>query len=232
MKYLKQDAICIIPARSGSQRIKNKNIVNFFGSPIISYAIKAAINSNMFDKVIVSTDSKKIADISKKNKSIVNDLRNKKYSNNFATIKDVLRYEIKKNNLLTYKYLCCIYPCSGPLLSTKIIKKSFNTFFKNKADEFLIATKYDYPPERALKKIGQKFLRPVNKSYINTRTQDCSLLLRDTGSVYIFKMKNLIKNNKNNKTAYLEVPSNTFIDVDYPEDLKILKFLFKEKLKN
>ena len=42
-------------------------------------------------------------------------------------------------------------------------------------------------------------------------------------------MKNLIKNNK---TAYLEVPSNTFIDVDYPEDLKILKFLFKEKLKN
>ena len=55
--------ICLIPARSGSKRIKNKNIKNFFGKPIISYAIKTAINSKLFDKIFVSTDSEKIANI-------------------------------------------------------------------------------------------------------------------------------------------------------------------------
>ena len=51
--------LAIIPARSGSKRIKNKNIVDFFGKPIIYYSIRAALNSNLFDKTIVSTDSKK-----------------------------------------------------------------------------------------------------------------------------------------------------------------------------
>ena len=58
--------ICLIPARSGSKRIKNKNIKNFFGKPLIAFAIQLAIKSKLFDKVIVSTDSNKIAKISKK----------------------------------------------------------------------------------------------------------------------------------------------------------------------
>ena len=62
-------SICIIPARGGSKRIKNKNIKNFFDKPLIYYSIKAAIKSNIFDKIIVSTDSKKIASIAKKYRS-------------------------------------------------------------------------------------------------------------------------------------------------------------------
>ena len=58
--------LAIIPARIGSKRIKNKNIKNFFCKPLIYYSIKAAIKSNIFDKIIVSTDSKKIASIAKK----------------------------------------------------------------------------------------------------------------------------------------------------------------------
>ena len=70
-------SICIIPARGGSKRIKNKNIKNFFGKPLIYYSIKAAIKSNIFDKIIVSTDSKKIASIVKKYGAEVPFLRSK-----------------------------------------------------------------------------------------------------------------------------------------------------------
>lgn len=56
---MKIKPICIIPARSGSKRVKNKNIINFFGKPIISYPILAAKNSKLFSKIIVSTDKKK-----------------------------------------------------------------------------------------------------------------------------------------------------------------------------
>ena len=58
--------IAIIPARSGSKRIKNKNIKLFFGKPLIYYAITAAIKSDVFDKIIVSSDSKKILNIANK----------------------------------------------------------------------------------------------------------------------------------------------------------------------
>ena len=82
-------SICIIPARSGSSRIKNKNIINFFGKPIISYAIIAAIKSKLFDKIIVSTDSKKISKISISYGATVPSLRPRKLSNAKSTINGV-----------------------------------------------------------------------------------------------------------------------------------------------
>ena len=70
--------ICIIAARAGSKRIKNKNVVNFFGKPLISYPIRVAIKSRLFEKVVVSTDSLKIAKIAKKYGAEVPFLRKKK----------------------------------------------------------------------------------------------------------------------------------------------------------
>ena len=70
--------ICLIPARSGSKRIKNKNIKMFHGKPIIAYAIDNAIKSKLFDKIIVSTDSSKIAKLSKKYGAEIPFLRPKK----------------------------------------------------------------------------------------------------------------------------------------------------------
>ena len=66
MKKNKKKIICIIPARGGSERIKNKNIIDFYGKPLIYYSIKAAKKSNIFSRIIVSTDSKKIMGIVKK----------------------------------------------------------------------------------------------------------------------------------------------------------------------
>ena len=75
----KKNIICILPARGGSQRIKNKNILKLFGKPIISYSIQTAIKSNLFNEIYVSTDSKKIALEAKKSGAKVPSLRSKNY---------------------------------------------------------------------------------------------------------------------------------------------------------
>lgn len=228
MKSLREQTICIIPARSGSKRIKNKNIISFFGKPIISYAIENALKSKLFDKVLVSTDSIKISKIANKNNALVNGLRHSKLSNNFSTVKDVLKYEIKKNNLQNYKYLCCIYPCAGPLLKSEMIREGFKILLKNKADQLITVSKYDYPPEKSLIKLNNKFIKLKNKNYFNSRTQDLNNHFKDTGSLYFYKIDNLIKKNLISKITFLEVQQYTLVDVDSPEDLDFLKLLYKK----
>ena len=67
---MKKKILCIIPARGGSKRLKNKNILNFFGKPIINYTIKSAVSSKLFKKIIVSSDSIKVKKLIKKNKIV------------------------------------------------------------------------------------------------------------------------------------------------------------------
>ena len=83
-------SIAIIPARGGSKRIPRKNIKDFFGRPIVSYPIIAAINSELFDQVIVSTDDKEIADIAMKYGAKVPFLRSESNSDDFSTLADVI----------------------------------------------------------------------------------------------------------------------------------------------
>ena len=85
-----KDVLAIIPARSGSKRIKNKNLIDFFGKPLIQYSITAALEAGIFSKVFVSTDSNKIIKIVNKNDLEVLFKRSKKNSSDSATIKSVL----------------------------------------------------------------------------------------------------------------------------------------------
>ena len=86
--------ICIIPARANSKRIKNKNIKNFCGKPIIYWSIQAAKKSKCFSKIIISSDSKKILNISEKFGAIKNNLRPRKISTDKSSMDDVIKYEI------------------------------------------------------------------------------------------------------------------------------------------
>ena len=111
--------ICIIPARSGSKRIKNKNIKLFNGKPIISYAIRLAKSCSLFKRIIVSTDSYNISKIAKKYGAEVPFLRSKKLANDFATTSEVVVDCIKRISSQTTKYHFCLYPTTT-LLFKKI----------------------------------------------------------------------------------------------------------------
>ena len=140
--------ICIIPARAGSKRIKNKNIKLFHGKPIIYWSIKAAIESKCFSKIIVSSDSKKILKISKKFGATENKLRPKYLSKDKSSMDDVIKYELlnerKKNHV---DDVCCLV-ATATLINPKDIKDSLKILKNNKTDYVFSATTYDAPIQR------------------------------------------------------------------------------------
>ena len=124
---------CLIPARSGSKRIKNKNIKSFHGKPIISHAIFLAKKSRLFKKIFVSTDSNKIASISKKYGAEIPFIRPKNISGDKVPDEKVRNHFIKycKLKKLKIDYLCYLYPCT-PLLEKKTLIDSFKIIKKKK----------------------------------------------------------------------------------------------------
>ena len=132
---IKNKLIALIPARSGSERIKNKNILNFFGHPLLAYSIKSAIKSKIFDKVLLSTDSQKYANIAKKYGAEVPFLRPKKISkstsNDFEWISYTLKKLEKNNEKFTHFFI--LRP-TNPLRSYLTIRKAWNLFKKKSPD--------------------------------------------------------------------------------------------------
>lgn len=104
--------LCVIPAKGKSTRLKNKNVKNFFGKPIIYYPIKEALKSKLFHQVIVSTEDETIAQMSKKFGADIH-IRNPKYADNLTGIDTVIKQVIQdvdiKNN---FERVCCIFPTS------------------------------------------------------------------------------------------------------------------------
>ena len=112
--------ICIIPARSGSKRIKNKNLKIFFNKPLIYWSIKSAVNSRLFTHVIVSTNDKFIASKAKKFGALVPFFRSKKNSSDTATVHSVIRETISKlnNQNIIFDNICCLLP-TAVLINSK-----------------------------------------------------------------------------------------------------------------
>ena len=220
--------ICIIPARSNSQRLKNKNFINFYGKSIISYVIETAKKSKIFSKIIVSTDSKKIASIAKKCGAEVPFIRSKKLSDNFTTSKEVVIDCIKKISSQKNAYHCCIYP-TAVLTKVNDLKKSFNKIKKLKADYLIAITDFEYSPIRSLQKRGKNWIKFKEKKYINSRSQDLKTLYHDTGSFYFYKTSVLLKKRKNlpKKTTYYFIDRTNTVDINSASDLKMAKLKFR-----
>ena len=103
--------LAIIPARGNSKRIKNKNIVNFLGKPIIYWSIKAAIKTKIFDKIIVSTDDEKISKLSLKFGAEIPFRRPSHLADGKTEILDVIKHSVRwfSNNKTEPKNICCIF---------------------------------------------------------------------------------------------------------------------------
>ena len=222
--------ICIIPARSGSKRIKNKNIVKINGLPIIAKTIKIARQSKLFTRIIVSTDSLKIAKIAKKYGAEVPFLRSKKLSDDYTPIIKVMIDTIDKIKSFKEKFHFCIYPTSI-LINQKDLKSAFLKIKKTKADFICPIAKFESNPLRSFY---------IKNEYINynwpknqiKRSQDLKNLYYDTGSFFIYRTGQLLKMNSKKilpkKSTYI-ILKKKLIDVNYPEDLVLLKKYVKTK---
>ena len=125
MKLDKTKCLAIIPARAGSKRIPLKNIKNFFGKPIISYSINSAKDSGLFSDIIVSTDSKEIAEVANKFGAKTPFLRPKNISDDFTPVIDVTKHALKELDQ-SYRYVCVIY-ATAPFIQLKYLTKGLMT---------------------------------------------------------------------------------------------------------
>ena len=215
--------IAIIPARSGSKRIPNKNIKHFNNKPLISYSIENALNSKLFDEVVVSTDSERIASISKKYGAKIPFIRPKKLSDDKTRITEVIKHTLNwyKINNIKVHYACCIY-ATNPLLDIKYLKEGYKKMINSNKHYSLAVCKYSHPIQRALiiKKNGN--IKSVNKNKIKYRTQDLNDHYYDAGQFIWGKNEAFIKllEPLSSNSVPVVIPSYKTCDVDNIEDFK------------
>ncbi len=222
--------ICIITARANSKRLKNKNIKNFFGKPMISYPIRTAIKSKIFSEVIVTTDSLKIAKISRRYGAKIPFLREEKLADDFATTKDVMQDAIKRMGSEKVDYHFCIYPTAVLVKETDLIK-AFKLMKKKNYDNLIAVSNYDFNPLRALYFENKNEINYYWKKFRNSRSQDLPYLFHDTGTFSIFKTSSIIKNKKKYKLGCYFLDRLRAVDIDNKEDLEFAKVLFKHSKK-
>lgn len=222
--------LAIIPARSGSKRIKNKNIINFHGKPIIFYSINTAIKSKLFDKIIVSTDSTKISKIANKFGGETPFLRPKNLSKDKVSTIKVIKHAINffKNENINFKNICCIYP-SAPLVTIELLKKGLN-LIKNKKNDFAFpVTQYEYPIQRALELDNQNIKKMFNGKFYKSNSNNLKPYYHDCGQFYWGKEKAWIEEKKifDKKSKIIKVPSYLGIDIDTKEDLDHVSIIYQ-----
>ncbi len=177
--------ICVIPARGGSKRIPRKNIKEFNGKPIIAYSIEAALKSNCFDQVIVSTDDNEIAEVARTYGAKVPFIRPAKLSNDYAGTIPVIKHTIEwlEGHDNTIDNVCCLY-ATAPFIQSQAISKSFQQLLESKADYCFSVTSFSFPIQRSIKitqdnKVGMFY--PEN---FNVRSQDLEEAYHDAGQFY------------------------------------------------
>lgn len=188
--------IAIITARGGSKRIPRKNIKEFCGKPILAYSIEAALKSNVFDTVMVSTDDEEIAEIGRKYGAEVPFYRSEKTSNDFATTNDVLLEVLEEYEKRGEKFEmgCCIYP-TAPFVTAQKIQKGVEMLENSEADTLIPVCQFSYPPQRAMVEENGR-LRFVYPEYLDSRSQDLVPHYHDVGQFYIFKTEAYKQNKK------------------------------------
>lgn len=188
--------IAIITARGGSKRIPGKNIRDFCGKPILAYSIEAALESGIFDKVMVSTDDMKIAGVAERYGAEVPFLRSEAASDDYATTNDVLLEVLKEyeDRGEHFDLACCIYP-TAPFVTAKKLRQAAERLEESGAETLIPVVAFSYPPQRAMtvKEGKLKFEYP---QYLDSRSQDLEPHYHDVGQFYLFDTEAFYRNKK------------------------------------
>lgn len=179
------NCLCVIPARGGSKRITDKNIRYFLGKPIIGYSIKAARETGLFESVVVSTDSEKIAAIAKGLGAQVPFLRPGDLADDMTGTDDVVRHCLKwfAENGNEPSYVCCLY-ATAPLVQPKAIKKGLQLLLESGAPSSFSVARFPYPIFRALKITQNGSLEMFWPEHRLDRSQDLPEAFHDAGQFY------------------------------------------------
>jgi pseudaminic acid cytidylyltransferase len=230
---MKPKAVCIIPARGGSKRIPKKNIKDFFKKPLIAYSIEVALKSELFEKVIVSTDDEEIAKVSREYGAKVPFIRPAKLSDDYTGTGAVISHAIKylESKGENYDFMCSIYP-TAPLLQVKYLKEGYERLKNSDAHMAFSVTSMPFPIQRTFKITKDERCEMFMPQYFTSRSQDLEEAYQDAGQFYWTNLNNKAKDIAFGKSSIpIILPRHLVQDIDTLEDFKRAEMLYEISLK-
>jgi pseudaminic acid cytidylyltransferase len=219
--------ICIIPARGGSKRLPRKNILEFCGKPMIAYAIEVAKKSNVFDRIIVSTDDKEISQIAQNYNYVTVLPRPVQLADDYATTVEVIQHAIGEVETLgiSFQHVCCIYP-TVPLLEPLAITQGLKLLEANRECYAFPIIQFPSAVQRGLTVSTNGTLAPMYPGHELTRSQDLEPVYYDAGQFY-WADKNTWKTCSfihSNGVGFI-VPRVSAVDIDVRDDWEFAELL-------
>ena len=234
--YKGKNILGLIPARGGSKGLPRKNIKPLLGKPIIAWTIEQALASKYLDRVVVSTDAKEIAEISKKYGAEVPFMRPKELAEDKAKGMDVVLHTIdwlKENDKRKHYDLIMLLQPTSPLRIKEDIDNSIELLFLKEAKAIVSVCEVDHHPlwANTLPKDGctKDFIR---KEIMNKNRQELPIYYRLNGSIYLAYC-NYIKEKESffgEKTFAYIMPRERSIDIDDEIDFELAEILMKDEL--
>jgi CMP-N,N'-diacetyllegionaminic acid synthase len=222
--------IAIIPARSGSKGIKDKNIKLLGNKPLIGWAIEQCFKLNLFSKVYISTDSKKYAHIAKKYGNVEIIMRPKKISKDKSTDYEMINHAMR-NISVNYDFIAHIRPTS-PLRKVKYIKKAIKFFIKSNYSSLRSVHEMQETSYKTFE-INKGLLKPLKNikmsiDQLNAPRQNFAKTFVPNGIIDIYRKNYILKNELlfGKKTKAFITPFSQ--EIDTIEDYKFIKFLWKK----
>ena len=221
-------SVAVIPARGGSKRIPRKNVKLFHGKPLIAYSIAVALKSNLFERVIVSTDDDEIAQIATKYGADVPFIRPKELSDDFTGTEEVVEHALGflKQRGESYDYVCTIY-ATAPLLKEKYIIEGYEKLKNTDAANAFSATSMPFPIQRTFKIVNGR-CEMFFPGHYHTRSQDLEEAYQDAGQFYWKKLG--VKSNDimfGKDSIPIILPRYLVQDIDTLEDWKRAEIMYE-----
>ncbi len=228
--YKNKKVLIVIPARGGSKRLPGKNIRKLNGKPLISYAIRAAIGSKFADRIVVSTDDKKIAEVAKKYGAEVPFFRPAELASDKALPQHALGHAVKffqENYNFKPDLIVMIQPTS-PLVQSSDIDEAVKKMIDKKKNTCVSVSEKPQRPEW-MYDLNKEELFIKNKPIVQ-RSQELPKLGVLNGAVYVMKYNSLMKKGiliDNSSVCLHIMPRERSVDIDELFDFELAEFLMK-----
>lgn len=220
--------IAVIPARGGSKRIPRKNIREFCGRPMIAWPIAAALETGLFDHVIVSTDDEEIAEAARNGGAETPFMRPADLADDHTGTSDVVTHAIRwaLDAGWPVEAVCCIYATAAFITADDL--REAHSLLSSDCDFAFPALRYGHPPQRGFVKAengSPSLLQPEHRA---TRTQDLPPVYHDAGQFYWGSREAWLEARPvfGQRSRFVELPATRAIDIDRPEDWEMAEHLF------
>jgi N-acylneuraminate cytidylyltransferase len=221
--------IAIIPARGGSKRIPRKNIKPFYGKPMLAYPILAALESGLFDQVVVSTDDDEIAEVAQAFGASVPFKRPAALAQDDTATAPVIIHAIEWFEAQGHavKEAACFYPCT-PFVDAHLLNQAYAHWQATDAAYCFAVCEYPSAPQRALKQLANGRLESMYPQYRLTRTQDLEKTFFDAGQFYFTDAqtyKTGVSMHSDAATPFI-LPRHLAHDIDTLEDWHLAELMY------